>query len=493
MISALLLFLFCHLLIVLAGTSAICLLRFRVGRSFWLLVPYAWAVGALIVYAVARILLFVRVEAWNYILLVVLLALVACALGPRLRREGLSWFNRVAILVWQPLAGLIHALRYGGFQVAFIAFFVLIIAIKIAIIGVVATADPIVISDATLKFGYVPLTQKLAAAPSLPEIFEKPSNLINSLGVPLVNGWILSFQHRWLQGLLPLTWLLTQVFILWIAISTCYQMSRNGLAAVVLGYMLSVVPLAAVHIMRPGYHDLVLGYAFCAALSLLLLRTGRIAPLSAVPPIVIVAIAAFMGTIKLEGLAWGAYLLVVMLSFHLRNRYGVIYRQFVVLGVIVAIVFVLTFFVDAKISSRIDRIFNFYWGFDALLSFLEQAFIKNSFGLWWYLFATLAAGLASMALLSRLDSNQVHTLICMVGVFLVLSYISSFTGDAPLTLKHLNPGRFLLHIQAIAIPLYCLWAQILPGSDRGGGTKFSAPLRDPRKNAFIPAVKSRRQ
>ena len=466
MIFALLLFLSCHSLIVLAGISALCLLRFRVGRSFWLLVPYAWAVGALIVYAVARVLLFLRLEAWNWIVLAALLALIACALGLRLREEGFSWFKRAAILVWQPLAGLIRPPRGGGLRVVLITFLVLVITIKIIIIGVAATADPILISDASLSVGYVPLTQKLAAAPSLPKIYEISHNLINSLGVPIVNGWILSFQHRWLQGLLPLTWLLALVFILWIAISTCYQMSRNALAAVVLGYMLSAVPLAAVHIMRPGYHDLILSYAFCAALSLLLLRAGRVAPLGAVPPIVIVAIAAFMGTIKLEGLAWGACLLLVMLSFHLRNRYGIIYRQLAVLGTIVAVVLVLTFLVDVSISHRIDRIFSFHWGFDAFLSFLQQAFIKNSFGLWWYLFVILAAWLACMALLSRLDSNQVHILICMVGVFLLLTYISSFTGDASFTLKHLNPGRFLLHIQAITIPLYCLWAQILSGSDR---------------------------
>ena len=86
-----------------------------------------------------------------------------------------------------------------------------------------------------------------------------------------------------------------------------------------------------------------------------------------------------------------------------------------------------------------------------------------------------------MALLSRLDSNQVHTLICTVGVFWVLSYISSFTGDASLTLKHLNPGRFLLHIQAIAIPLYCLWAQILPGSGRGVVQNSPLHLGTPEK------------
>ena len=164
---------------------------------------------------------------------------------------------------------------------------------------------------------------------------------------------------------------------------------------------------------------------------------------------------------------------LVMLSFHLRNRYGIIYRQLAVLGTIVAVVLVLTFLVDVSISHRIDRIFSFHWGFDAFLSFLQQAFIKNSFGLWWYLFVILAAWLACMALLSRLDSNQVHILICMVGVFLLLTYISSFTGDASFTLQHLNPGRFLLHIQAITIPLYCLWAQILSGSDRklGGGLR----------------------
>ncbi len=417
------------------GLFQIFLRQKRISLFFYL--PYAWGAGLLYLYAAGWV--FVRLQAlkgvWHYPVLGIALVLSSVALW--LRRRAPETHERF----WTG-----KPLRWYEWTVLLLVFF------KITIALFVLLTNPVIDSDAANPLRWVGLSKVIMSSGILLDGFYHKDLLPPSL----LSVWVHFGISRWRDNLVGLPWFFTYLSLIGISFVTCYKVQGDRLVSFVVAYLYSALPLAVVHVIRPGYADLLIAYFVLSSVAWVTLFLSRD---QTQVTYLIFALMGAAGCVltKKEGLLWAAWIIFVIFSHYLNHFKGVSWKKILeIQAVLLAIAFVL-YLLSAewvrthfKMDDRVQWLFIQQFDVKAIGVFWRFALGMGTFNLWWWFSLIMAVFLWVKKTPREVKAFAFYLALLFFGVF----YYSCFTGNVPVTLSGTNVGRFLLQISGLGLPLY---------------------------------------
>ena len=437
-----------QLLLVLAGLSILQLLHGGT-RIRWLpLLPYAWGVGVVVLYAVGETLVrALSVERWH---------LVTAALIAVVSVAGIWRFVGAAPALDQRS----RPARWRGYEVALLA----LLAARIGIVAYLNGHDPVIDSDATLPGGYAALAKKIGEGLSARDaLADAGGHAISPWGPPILLAWVRMFLDRWHDSVAGLPWLFAYLAILGVAFDTCHRVTGHRPVALALTWILASLPLFAMHTFRIGYNDLLT--ACFVTIALAVLTRAFLEPERLGRMWLGIGVIALLGSAmsKLEGKAWALWLAATALGLFLRRSHGMSWRRILTLQAAAGLV-LLAAYVGwagewlAGLGGRAaylaphafdPRAFSITCGF---------LFGWGSFNIAWWLGAVVALTL----LVRDVSADTKMLVVYAVGMVVGVGLAANFTGSVEFTLNGTNVGRFLLQVSGVLVPLACAYARQFP-------------------------------
>lgn len=263
----------------------------------------------------------------------------------------------------------------------------------------------------------------------------------------MIAAWIPLVMGQWSESFSVIPWLLTFINLPLVA-ATSLPRETTRLTRIVVAYVVSSLPLAAIHVFRPGYVDLILaGFLLCGVGLMLVWRAEPRTSTLAVATILFIAAACT----KREGVVAVAAVLGVFITFTVvdqirRTKPSKSPLALLIMGVSTGVA--IWFLMDlSDVSSDAS-----HWSYhpEAWAALWRHAFEWSSFSLFFPFAFAIAAGL----LISRRGTNvYLATALCIA---LCAYAISPFllTDNVRFALNDQTPSRLLLHVApAMAIAL----------------------------------------
>ena len=345
---------------------------------------------------------------------------------------------------------------------------------------------PVIDSDAANLERWVGLAKELAFRGLAPEAL---SGSYERFSPSLLPAFIAGYLSRWRDNLVCIPWFFTWMSILALAWSTIRTLTRNALLAAGVALLFASVPLSIVHIVRPGFSDLLLAGFLVSAVSVFLLTMYHRREFTVRSCLLLLFFLLGAALTKKEGIIWVVWLMVTALCFGLNQRWRISWRHILTVlflaggTVVLSYVFLHNWIRMSLISdSRVKWLFEFNYSDRATWMFFKTLMASNGFGLLYWIFFGLSAGL----LLRTRDVSRRVLVVFNLLPFVFLFYFCCFTGNVEITERGTNIGRLLLPLQAFALPVFPLAWELY----KEAGKNLHVPAPAPRKRKQ-PANRSR--
>ena len=461
MTSVLSIAVFTQVLLVASGLALLQLVNHGERIRIVPMIPYAWGVGTTLLYLVGGI--FVRSEwllpGWHWAVAGGMTALVIAGAAMYLRRDPVP--HETTPVSRKPV--------YWYDVLIMVA-----ILTKVGLVAYICMVNPVVDSDATYLRGYMSLAKKIGENASYTEVMERATGFGSPVGPSLLSAWIRLFLDRWHDSVSALPWLLAWLFSGYAAFVICYRLSRQLTASLVLAYLFLSLPIAAVHVFRAGFIDLLVMYFFTSGIGVLSLAfLAREKPGAAWLAAGAVAVLG-AALCKSEGKMWAVFLTVMWINYYLYAYKNIPWKKLVVAQLLLASALLAAYylFIDEELMSRIfeDRRLSLLvprsFEKEAFSATVSSIYLAGSFGIWWW-----AVGLAGLYLLGsgKIPPGARLLAFFALSIFLSIVYFANFTENIRFTLIGTNVSRFLLQVSGVFIPLYCalVMSRLLPYSESG--------------------------
>jgi len=432
--------LFAQIILILVGLGLLQILFYRRKISFVFWGPFAWAFGVLFLYMVGQacVQLNVLENRWHYPVLILGIVIIAAGSLVRYRAESREEFS-----------------GFQGRVKWYEAIVILLLLVKVVSCFYILMTNPVISSDAADPLRWMGLAKVITAEGILPDHVQASDRFCPSL----LPAWTCMFLSRWHDNLASLPWFMTYLSIAGVSFVTCFRMTGHRFASLAGTYLFASLPIAVVHVLRPGYSDLLESYFFLTALAFILLAFfcadgGR--------SLVIFPLVSAVGCLltKQEGALWALWIVMTVVSFYLN-----VYRQvpwgriLPTLAVLAAICYLVYFFgaewfrEHIQMGRKFESIFIKQYDREALPVFFSAIFKKGSFNLWWWFVA------AMVLFLWLKKTSLTEKVLILFVVFLpgAVLYYSCFTGGILWNLIGTSVARFMLQIAGLFLPLYCFF------------------------------------
>ncbi len=331
---------------------------------------------------------------------------------------------------------------------------------------------PVIDSDAANLNRWVGLAKDLAFRGSLAET---ASQSYERFSPSLVPAYIAGYLSRWRDNLVSIPWFFTWISIPALAWGTVKSFTRSSLWAAGVALLFASVPLSLVHVMRPGFSDLLLAGFMMSAVYVFLLTMYRQNDYTLRSWILLSL--SLLGAVltKKEGIIWAIWLIGIALCFSLHHRRKMRWSRIALALVFAGGVSALSYAVlqnwirtSLITDERIKWLFEFNYSDRATWMFFKTLFASNGFGLLYWIMVGLSAGL----LVRLRDAAGRALLILGLLPFIFLFYFCCFTGNTAVTERGTNIGRLLLPLQAFALPVFLVawesWRRNWPPGEEAG-------------------------
>jgi hypothetical protein len=434
-----------QLLLILVGLAILQLLRGRARIRWMPLLPYAWGVGVVVLYACGQAL--VRTD------LVSRWPLVTAGLMVAVSATGIWRFARASPAPDRPMP----AAPWRWYEMALFA----LLAVRIGLVAYLNGHDPIIDSDATLASGYAALARKLGEGMSARDALADAGGLaISPWGPPVLMAWVRMFLDRWHDSVAGLPWLFAYLSTIGVAFTTCRSVTGHRAVALACAWVIASLPLIAMHSFRIGYNDLLIAYFVTMGLAVLtraFLGSGY--ALALWPGLGIIALLGSAMS-KMEGKAWALWLGVAGLGYFLRRVRGLPWGRILTLQGAVALVLIAMYvwqggeLLARDVGGRASYLAPH--AFDPRAWAMTYGFLFGwgSFNILGWLGALLALSLLVWNVPADTKALVIYAGAMVVGVMLV----ANFTGSVEFTVNGSNVGRFLLQVSGVLVPLVCAYA-----------------------------------
>ncbi len=434
-------------IITLSG-SLICFSILRHAARRWMeAMAYGWGAGTAILYVVGGQLVRMRFLAfrWQYYYLAFAALLAAGFLFVtwRLRRRN-------------PGAASDGTQRRLVQLDAWSVLMLLFILVHACILLWINLSHPIFDSDATDSTRWVGLAKEVYRAGGLSSSTHVRNPVFPSL-IPLLAN---SLTKRWFDSLAALPWFFFYASFLMISCRFIWLITGEIKKGLIYGCILLSIPILSIHVMRPGFSDLILCYfVACVLINLFSsyhYRNKQYFFLS------LVFMAGACMT-KQEGSVWmvvvyGAYGLLYAYEKHRISMRRIIISEILAIGTGLII---FSFGADYLRSLAAGRpgylriMSHFQFSPEALEGLVIRLFTWGTFGIYWYLVLVL---LAYLLIFSR---NGLYRLACVqiVILFGLLLFFFCATGSAKFTINGTNVSRLLMHWVPLGGLLLVMWSE----------------------------------
>lgn len=434
-----------QLLLILVGLAVLQILRRRARIRWMPLLPYAWGVGVVVLYACGQALVRTDlVSRWH---------LFTAGLMVAVSAAGIWRFARASPASDRP----IPAAPWRWYEVALFA----LLAARIGLVAYLNGHDPIIDSDATLANGYAALARKLGEGVSASDATADAGGLaISPWGPPILMTWVRMFLDRWHDSVAGLPWLFAYLSTIGVAFTTCRRVAGHRTVALACAWVIASLPLIAMHSFRIGYNDLLTAYFVTMGLAVLtraFLGSGHTGPMW-----LGLGVIALLGSAmsKMEGKAWAVWLGVAGLGFFLRRVRGLTWGRILTLQGIVVLVLLAAYVWRAgeqlawDLGGRASYLAPHAFDPRAWVMTYGFLFGWGSFNILGWLGAVLAVSLLVWDVPADTKALVIYAGAMVVGVMLV----ANFTGSVEFTVDGSNVGRFLLQVSGVLVPLVCAYA-----------------------------------
>ncbi len=395
-------------------------------------VAYGWGAGLVLLYVAGGLLIRVRALSplWHYyylgfiaVFMVILTALRGLGRAPSRQSDAPLPGKRTKVDAWC-VAMLLFVCLHAG-----------------ALLWINLN-HPVFDSDAVEYGRWVGLAKELYKTGGVGTSTFVQNPMFPSL-IPL---WSNLFTLRWHDSFAALPWFLFYIAFLAVSWQFVYRITGEVKYGLIYCCLLVSVPILWVHVIRPGFSDLIVCYFTAAVFSMLFnsyyYRSSQYFLLS------LVFMAGACMT-KQEGVAWMVVIYLVYAVLYLYEKRGLALRHFLitesaVIGLGFAAYLLSYRYLHELVVGRsryLALLFRVQFDMNALAILAERTFTWGTFGVYWYLLLGL---LAYVAIRSR---NPFYRLVCfqIVLVFGLLIYFFCATGNVKLTLAGTNTSRLLLH------------------------------------------------
>jgi hypothetical protein len=459
-------------ILVLAGGAGVALMTRAV--SSWrlsTLLGLGWNLGLVVLFLTGNVLVQLSPfrGIWSYCIggICLLLGLAAFVI-PRMRPK---WERK-------------DPLMPEGLGTILIGFCLAFLLVKAILVFLTLIQMPVIDSDAANLNRWVGLAKELAfQGASTPAA----SNSIERLAPSLVPAYIEGFLSRWRDNLVCLPWFITWMSLAALTWGTIRSITSNAVLAASVTFLLASVPLSMVHVVRPGFSDLLVDGFLFSAMSVFLLVMYQRRDYSLRTWILLLLPLLGAALSKKEGFIWVVWMMAIAFCFDLNQRRGIRWRGIAIglslaVGVAAAGYALLHNWIRAALiaDSRIGWLFEVNYSNRAVWMFFKTLLASNGFNILYWVFFGLSIGL-----LFRVREARARALL-IFGLlpFLFLFYFCCFTGGVPYTERGTGLGRWLLQMQGFTLAVFVIAFENYQSS-RGLPAKKAVPARSKRSRGKL--------
>jgi hypothetical protein len=352
-------------------------------------------------------------------------------------------------------------LRAGNAPGLIMLLVVLLIASVLLIINV---AQPVFDSDATNPFRWVGLAKIMYRLGGLSD----STYLWHPYFPSLIPLYLNSFTVRWFDSFAAFPWFLFYFSMIGISFSFLTRYGRSITEFATYPFVLALTPMLGMHVIRPGFSDLIVSYFVMAIVTLLfdslLQRDRRLLFLS-------LAFALGLALTKKEGLPWILVLYGSFGALYLFTSQRVSARKLLVGEVCLICISSILYLIAApsiahwlKGGSLLGMLFRPKLDGAAIGFFIEQVFFRAAFGLYWWFFLAALIVVATTADNTLFRLTAIHCGALWLGLF----FFSCFTGNVHFTLQGTNVCRLMLQAVPLGVPVYAMLLLRLRGKTLQG-------------------------
>ncbi|MDD5217463.1 MAG: hypothetical protein PHN49_06165 [Candidatus Omnitrophica bacterium] len=406
--------------------------------------PYAWGLGVVVLYIAGG--MFVKMTflrgAWHIAVLAFIAPVISAAFRIRKKTQA-------------PKEPFLTSGKFAWYE----WLVTVLIAAKVISVLYVQMVNPVIDSDATHPDLWMGLAKVIRDAGTLaPQVKQTGYHFAS-----LLPAWISMFLPRWHDSLVSLPWFFAYASMIGISFVSSCRILRSRFAALILAYLFASIPLAMIHVIRPGYSDLILSCFFLMGLSVIALGYTR-TPAQNVPLWMSVAVLSALGGLltKHEGVIWGCWMIAVWMGYYLHARRGWTWRKifgsFLILGIafyIIAIISVDFLQKMSFINDRFTRLLELRYQPGTMTAFMKMVFWRGSFNLWWWFIFLMVMTLWIKPSSSWAKAMALYVLAATGSVF----YLACFTINVEYTMLGTNIARVLLQISGVFLPIYCFFVK----------------------------------
>ena len=362
--------------LIFVGFSFIQLINIKNRISLLYDLPYAWGVGVIFLYLAA--FPFVRFELspnnWHLYILLIGLGIISIA-GYSYSKATPSITTKID---WQP--------RWYDWLLIFV------IVIKLLLLIYVNLVNPVVDSDATGNYRHVGLAKYIFMQHPLSDTNAYKDAQSTELALPILHAWSNIFQDRWHDSIATIHYVFIFIWTLMFAgIIGIMQQIRLTFALLAI-FIIASIPLLSIHVVRPGYADIVVMHFFMISIAVLFSIINKKSISNKNYFLLIVAILGMVLT-KLEGVIWSAWMIIVVLSLYLNYQKNINWKTILTYQAILLIVGFGIYLVTADwVLRTIDLPVRVSWLFDLQYNpksfdrFFSQMYSDGGQGLIWWIF-----------------------------------------------------------------------------------------------------------
>lgn len=440
MLAVLALNLSVQMFLIFVGFSLLQMTNTKNKVSLFYDLPYAFGVGIVFLYIAAYPL--VRFDLspdyWHWYILLFGAAIIIFAGYFYVKADT----NKVISAKWQ--------LRWFDWLL------ILLIIIKLALVIFGNLLNPVVDSDAVDAYRHVGLAKYIFMQYPLSATEAYKAEVSTELSLPIWHAWSSMFQDRWYDSVATFHYVLAFIGALIMAGIIGIRQQIKPTFVLLAVFIIVSIPIAAMHIVRPGFADLMVMYFFMLAIAVLFaILDDKIITKSNVFLLVVAVLGMAMS--KLEGIIWAIWAVIVVASWCFHYYKNVDWKTILLYQGVVLVVGFAGYllvadwvFTTVNLPIRISWLFDLRYNPESFDRFFGYMYISGGQGLIWWIFSIFSV-VVLLKSKSQTDKTMVlYTLILMLGLF----HFANFTANIGFTLNGTNVGRFLLQLSPIILISY---------------------------------------
>jgi hypothetical protein len=365
----------------------------------------------------------------------------------------------------------------GGLKTVLVGLCLAYLLLKTVLMLAIFFQMPVIDSDAANPDRWVGLAKELAFQGTMTPA---ATNSLERLSPSLAPSYIAGFISRWRDNLVCLPWFFTWMSLLALTWGTLAGIAKNIPLAAGVTLLFASAPLSVVHVVRPGFSDLLAAGFLFSAMSAFLLTMYHRREFTIRSWLLLLLLLLGAVLSKKEGFIWVVWLLAMALCFDLNQRKKIGWRRIatgfsLAAGVAVIGYALLHDWIRTTLiaDSRVQWLFEVKYSDRAVWMFFKTLLASNGFNLLYWIFFGLSIGL----LFRVREARDRALLIFGILPFAFLFYFCCFTGGVPYTERGTGLGRWLLQMQGFVLPVFVVAFQAYQASKE---------LPDPKAGAARP-------